>query len=638
MRPAPETTLREVGPSMASRAPAALAALLCGWAAFGDATPGRPSTAEVGMVAVALVAALVAWTGVARPAREARTLAIGLVGLVGWAAVSIVWSRAGDRSWDEVNLLLASLAFLVLGTVVAAAGGAGAARLGATALTAVCAAVVGWALLGVAIPGLNPDGDVSARLRAPFGHAPPLALVAGAALPLAGLLLARASRWRVGGSLLAYAAVVALLLTQSRAGLLAAVAVVAAWAALAGDVVIRLARLVPAVVPGLVVAAVAFTRPALVEDGVTRAARVDAGWLFAVVLLVGAAVTAALAVRLPVEQVVRAHARGAARLLGAIAVAAVVALVAVLAVGGFSEGECSNDPGRLVTSCANNRLDWWGEAWHVFRANPLLGTGARTFEIARTPVREAATNVQQPHSVPLQVLSDLGLVGLALALLAVLGTVLVLRAALRRAAGEERVAVAALAMLPVAFAIHAFFDYDADFLGVTGPVLLAVGAAAGAGRPVARPGRAVLPVAAVAAAVVIASLLLPYWSARDVQAAYTASAEGRDAEALRLTGRAHDLNPLSLDTLYARAIVATDDAVAERALLDATELQPENADAWYQLGVFRYELTAERDACGAYFALNRAYTLDPRSNLWQTRGVLDRARDDVNNGACEPGG
>ena len=41
------------------------------------------------------------------------------------------------------------------------------------------------------------------------------------------------------------------------------------------------------------------------------------------------------------------------------------------------------------------------------------------------------------------------------------------------------------------------------------------------------------------------------------------------------------------------------------------------------------------DECGAYQALNEAYTLDPKSRVWTKGGTLDVVRDAVNAGACE---
>ncbi len=47
---------------------------------------------------------------------------------------------------------------------------------------------------------------------------------------------------------------------------------------------------------------------------------------------------------------------------------------------------------------------------------PVGGSGAGTFVLARRRYREDATPVSEPHSVPLQLLADLGVVGLALGL------------------------------------------------------------------------------------------------------------------------------------------------------------------------------------------------------------------------------
>ena len=145
-----------------------------------------------------------------------------------------------------------------------------------------------------------------------------------------------------------------------------------------------------------------------------------------------------------------------------------------------------NDPGRLGSLETNNRTVWWGEAWQVFRANPAGGTGARTFEIARKRYRDDAQNVTEPHSVPLQLLSDTGLPGLAA------------RARVRRRRSgsgsaprsggssptSERRPSASLA-LPLAFGLHALVDYDLDFLAVAAPTALVSAALLGAGRPAA---------------------------------------------------------------------------------------------------------------------------------------------------------
>ena len=102
---------------------------------------------------------------------------------------------------------------------------------------------------------------------------------------------------RVAGTVLAYAAVLAIFLSVSRTGLAAAVAGVALWLWLARERLSAAAFAVAAVLPACAVAAWAFTRPALVESGQARADRVADGAVLGVVLVVGALV-AAVAVEL----------------------------------------------------------------------------------------------------------------------------------------------------------------------------------------------------------------------------------------------------------------------------------------------------------------------------------------------------
>jgi tetratricopeptide (TPR) repeat protein len=135
---------------------------------------------------------------------------------------------------------------------------------------------------------------------------------------------------------------------------------------------------------------------------------------------------------------------------------------------------------------------------------------------------------------------------------------------------------------------------------------------------------------------VVASLGSPSLAARGVERAYELLDTGDVEQAADLARRAEELDPLSLQPVWARARAASRAGDEESALgfyERATRLQPENADAWHALGLFRLEVL--RDACGAYLALNRAYTLDPKSRRWTPGGPLDVARDAVNAGACK---
>ena len=151
-------------------------------------------------------------------------------------------------------------------------------------------------------------------------------------------------------------------------------------------------------------------------------------------------------------------------------------------------GAVVNDPGRLGSLETNNRIVWWGEAWDVFRAHPAGGTGARTFEIARKRYRDDAANVTEPHSLPLQLLSDTGLPGFLLGVALVVGLGLGLRGTVRRLESGERAAAVGLVALPLVFGLHSLVDYDLDFLAVAAPTALVSGALLAAGPPLRSPG------------------------------------------------------------------------------------------------------------------------------------------------------
>ena len=121
-----------------------------------------------------------------------------------------------------------------------------------------------------------------------------------------------------------------------------------------------------------------------------------------------------------------------------------------------------------------------GEALEIARDHPLGGTGAGPSGSPGSRVRDDATPVAEPHSVPLQLLADLGLVGLALLGLVVVGAAVSARRARRsRARRSTATRSSVLAVVALGYGLHALVDYDADFVAVTGPALLVVGALVG---------------------------------------------------------------------------------------------------------------------------------------------------------------
>lgn len=624
------------------------------WAFFAGGASGVSAIATLGSATVIVAALLlIGWArGVAVLPRldgAALVAAIAACALVAWTALTVWWSIAGDRSFDALGKGLVLLAFGVVGLAAAVRPGRPV-RAVALVLAAALGAVLCWALLGKVVPALGPDdaGRVT-RLRGSVGYWNALALLADAALGL-GLWLVATVRDRFGrplGALLLYVATIAILLTQSRAGLVAGLAVVALVLLLSPSRVEASLFALLACGPGLLVAGWAFAQPALVEDGAASAQRVSSGTRLGVLILLGAAVVLVVVSKVPVVRLVETRRRAVVRaLVSAAAMLFIAGLLGLVAAVGnpvtwvgnqlTSSSEVVNDPGRLGEFGTNGRSVWWGEAWQIFRANPAGGTGASTFEIARKRVRDTAQPVSSPHSVPLQLLSETGLAGFALGLAFVIALLLGIRATLVRLENGERGAAVGLLALPLAFGLHALVDLDLDFLAVAAPTMLVSAVLVGAGRPpAAQAGRLVttgIVVAALAAAWVVVA---PALSTRSVERTYAQITAGKLDSAASASRRAQRLNPLAPETLSARAAVATaaaDPGGADAFLVQATRLQPENPGTWYELGLFR---SVRGDLCGAYHALNAAYTLDPNGDF--LRSELDRAKAAVNdpeNPAC----
>ncbi len=635
-------------------------AVLLGAAFAGDGS-GFDGVLPVGGAAVVVLAGLVvafAFGVVPLPRLGAPAIALvaGLVLLVVWTGATVVWSIGPDRSWETFNRELGYLVFLGLGVFLAGVGGAIAGRVGAALVAVVVGAVLVWALATKVFPSLDPDAERIARLQEPIGYWNALAVLADVAVVL-GLWLGATERRRVAlrvvGALLAYGAMVALLLTLSRAGLVAGVVVVLLWLLLSRERVEGGLLLAAAGVPAALVAGWAFTRPALVEEGAAKADRVSDGRVFGMLMLVGAALVVALVlvgVRLGLDT---ARRRGSGRALlvaaGLGTAAGVVALAIAIGnpvtwfdeeVTGASCSEVVNDPSRLGSLNVNNRWCWWNEAVDVYSEHAPVGSGAGTFEIARKRVRTDIRNVLQPHSVPIQQLADGGVVALGLFVLLVLAGAGVCVAAVRRLEGAERAAAVALVAVPAAFIVHAVVDYTWDFLAVVAPTMVALGVLAGAGRTTVPFRRR--PFLAIATVLVALFALASFASPRAAESSVresTRALDDRDFDAARDSAdRARLLNPLSVEPIWALARVDErqgryDDA--EERYVQAVELQPENPETWYALGI--YEFQVRGNMCAAYEFLNNAYTLDPAGSQWVRGGELDIARDAVNKGACEPG-
>ena len=351
------------------------------------------------------------------------------------------------------------------------------------------------------------------------------------------------------------------------------------------------------------------------------------------------------------------------------AAAAAAALVAALGLGALAasprgiEGTVShtvqsfktvkyerqNDPGRILQTNSGNRWVWWNEAAGAWSDRPLAGWGAGSFPLLHHRYRHDALEVLQPHSVPLQFLAEVGLMGALLAL----GALGLLTAAgwqrvaagvrARRAglpAGRKQRYAAALLAAVAAWLVHMWFDWDWDIPGVALPLMAFLGLLAA--RPLGMPSLSLSPAragpvfarrlaalvlgAALACAVAV-SAALPSLALDHTQAATAAVARDDFARAIRQADIARRLDPVAVDAILLEVRAAGflgKFQLASHLLTEAVERQPDNPDVW--LGVARLEV-ARGDIPKVREAAHHMLVLDPVGSfgrlffLWNDLGV-----------------
>jgi hypothetical protein len=210
-------------------------------------------------------------------------------------------------------------------------------------------------------------------------------------------------------------------------------------------------------------------------------------------------------------------------------------------------------------------------------------------------------NTIEPHNLPVQMLAELGLVGLALLVAA---CVMLLRGSMRRSGREL-----ALALFLPAFLVHSLVDVDWDFVAVAAPAFVAAGALVGGSGARRLRGFAVLPALGVGL-IVLGSLGSPWLARRWAGDASAAALVDRNAHAITLANRAHALDPFLLEPYYAKADAAPTIGGAYEQYVLAVSRQPRNPQPWLLAGE-----TAIQAGCpfAAWQHLERYTELDQKS-------------------------
>ena len=602
----------------------------CGLSPLLSAWYERSVWGPVALVLLALLVGLVI-AGAPRPRASALAAIGGLAALAAWALLSSGWAESGPAAieagarWVLYAALLACLVLIIRRMSV-----------GEALLIGVGAVISGLALVLAAlmVVGDGPSLFLSGRLHEPIGF-----INGMAALFTMGLWPAVAAAERIENrarSSVALSAVVLLLsltvLTQTRAALPA----VALAAALLLIVLPGRARRGAVLLAG--VAAVALALPWLLDvyDGSEPSTQIPsddsvrAAGLAALAVAAAAGLVWFAALGLVARTGAETRARVAAVVAWACAALALVGVVGAFAaadpigrigdeIDAFTELESDDGDGgsRLVTA-GGNRYDYWRIAVLQFEDEPIRGVGAGNYSDTYFIERRTDENVTQPHSLELQVLAELGLVG-ALALLVFAGGLVAgLAGSVRRYASDpaaRAVIVAGGGMAGVWIAQGAV-DWHHLLPGVTAIALCGAAtlvAPPDANREPARGGLAL----GVAIAVCLAVLFCAFTLGRLVLAEHERSVatdllEEDPREALDHAEDALRLEHDSLDSLYVQAAALArlnQYEPARLTLLGAARLEPNDYVPWALLG----DLASRRgDLTEARRDYARASDLNPR--------------------------
>jgi O-antigen ligase len=321
------------------------------------------------------------------------------------------------------------------------------------------------------------------------------------------------------------------------------------------------------------------------------------------------------------------------RLLKRLAIAGTVLAVGLLVVVGgrawdqFTTGdvEFPEDPRSHYGSLSGaGRDEFWRVAIDGFGEEPLAGHGAGTYEFTWEQLRSIDLPVHDAHSLYLEVLDELGVLGLLL-VLALVGALLWTGvAAWRDARGAERELCAVLLAAMAAFAVGAGFDWFWEIAAVGAVFFLAAAVAVSvrcaqlAGRRGAvdrgRERSYGLVLGGLAAAWIAAVALIgPLLVDRELAASQEAAAAGEIPSAVNHAETARSIEPWAASPYVQLGLLAElqgDYAGGAARLAQAIEREDRNWQLYYlrsrMLGeAGEYEASAR--------ALDRARELNPRA-------------------------
>lgn len=618
---------------------------------------------EAGIVVwwIVLVGTAVGALPVAGGTRAGRVMLALLAAFAGWTALSLSWTESAERTAIELARVVTYLGVLALALAVQGEGRWRHLLHGVTTGLAIVAGVAVLSRLeptwfpervtGTFLPGI----EIERRLAYPLNYSSGLGALVALSLPL--LLSATSSARTLAGQALAAAALpvaaLALWLTGSGLSVPVAASGLLVFFALAPDRLPKLGSLLVAGAASAVLFGTLEARGALDRGLPTPAAQREGDEMLVIVLAVCAGVALAQA---GLGAAVR-HGRWPRRLAiprsgAAVALAGGALALSIAALAAGAQGELSDRweefksrggdgpagesrGAQILDFSGSGRYQFWQAAADANGTDPLLGIGPGTFEFWWAREGLYAGFIRDAHSLYMETLGELGIVGLVLIGGFVSLVLLIGAARALRAPPEPRLGIAAATAGCAAFAAAAAVDWVWELapLPVAFMLLGAIAVAGGtaARRPVEaadpdspprherlgavrRHGeRAALVALSLAALVVI---VIPLASASALEESRRDAEAGDLGSALGEARSAASVQPYAATPRLQEALVLERLGELDVAALAARKAARRESTNW-QTWLILSRLEARRgDAEAAVNAYRRARSLNPRSALF----------------------
>jgi O-antigen ligase len=554
--------------------------------------------------------------------RAEAGLLLALVALSGWYALSILWSPDTSASVNEVERTLVYLMGALAFVAIAARG-----RL---------RELIGGALGGIAVISTyslatrlfperlgNFDPFSQYRLATPLGYWNALGAFAaiGALLAVGFALRGRTRSARCAAAALLPILVSTQYFTFSRGAWIALGCGLAAAIAIDTRRLQLVSGLLVLALPTVLAGWLAASSAALVHQFTRLSDATRDGHRLALAIVLLAIVSAAIAFGLShAETRLRVGERARRAYASALLVALAAGVVAVFAVFGppptlaqkawdsfkAPPVNVTSLNQRLLSLSGSGRVDAWRVALHDFAEHPLIGSGAGTYAAYWDLHRPSTSDLRDAHSLYLETMAELGIVGFVL-LVAALAVPLVVAFRVRR----HPLLPAALGAF-VAYLVDAGVDWDWEMPALTLAGLfcgLSILVLARGGRPLRLRSLRARSLAVAALLIPTAVSLVGLVGHEAATASARAASHGRWQEAERQARKAMTWEPWSPEPwrLLAEAKYGEADlAAAARYYRTAIEKDPRSWRLWFDLGF-------SLDGKAADAAFSQARRLDPRN-------------------------